>query len=146
MRWLALALVFGGCAVAGPAAAQLAPYKTSECFAFWKLKQKLDHDGVGKIVAAGPQGPDGGIPLAQFERVALYLDLEEKLRFRCPEFAPPPDKAPGKRQTDNAPVVTAKPENAVPASTAQPQAQPAPAAVPTPQGGPPIPVRRPPKP
>jgi hypothetical protein len=139
MRRLALALVFGGCAAAfaGPAAAQLAPYKTSECFAFWKLKEKLDHDGVGKIVGAGPQGPDGGIPVAQLQRVALYLDLEEKLRFRCPDFAPPPDRAPGKRKPAEPPVVTAKPGGAVPAGTAQPQPQP--------QAGPPLPVRKPPK-
>lgn len=103
---VAAGLVAG--AFASPAQAQLNPYETAECFAFWKLKEKLDRDGVGEIVAAGPKGPDGGLPEARMERVTLYLDLEEKLRFRCPDFAPPPDRSPERQ----APLETAAPEGA----------------------------------
>lgn len=122
MRRAGIALVFVGLAAAwaAPALAQLEPYETSECFAFWKLKEKLDRDGVGAIVDAGPKGPDGGLPKAVMERVSLYLDLEEKLLFRCPDFVPPPDQAPGKRQTVEPPTVTAKPENAAPAAGKKP--------------------------
>lgn len=144
----ALALAVTGLAAPLPAVAQLEPYSTSECFAFWQLLEKLRRDGVDAIVAAGPKTPEGGLPEAQMERVTLYLDLEEKLRFRCPDFAPPPDRAPGKREPAEAPVVTARPGDAAPAGTATPgpaagavaiEPKP-PAAQPS---GPPMPLRRP---
>lgn len=143
----ALAFLFAT-VLAAPAPALLFVYTTSECFAFWKLKEKLDRDGVGEIVNAGPKGPDGGLPEATMQRVTLYLDLEEKLRFRCPDFAPPPDRAPGKRPPATPPVVTANPGDAAPAAEgrsdpAQPAAAQPPAAVPP--GSAPLPVRRPPQ-
>lgn len=128
MRPAGIALVLVGLAAAwvAPALAQLEPYETSECFAFWKLKEKLDRDGVGAIVDAGPKGPDGGLPKAVMERVSLYLDLEEKLLFRCPDFAPPPDQAPGKRQAIEPPTVTAKPQETAPAGKKKPAPTPPP--------------------
>jgi hypothetical protein len=71
-----------------------APYTTEQCFAFWTLLNKLQHDGVPALMAKGPQGPDGGLPPAEMQRVTLYLKLEEKLLFRCPDFAPPPVPRP----------------------------------------------------
>jgi hypothetical protein len=69
-------------------------YTTAQCFAFWKLQNKLRHDGVPALLAKRPQGPDGGLPPAETQRVALYLKLEERLLFRCPDFAPPPVPRP----------------------------------------------------
>lgn len=69
-------------------------YTTAECYAFWKLLNKLQGEGVLELLANGPQGGDGGLPPAEMQRVTLYLDLEERLWFRCPDFAPPPEPRP----------------------------------------------------
>lgn len=66
------------------------PYSTTECFAFWKLANKLDGAGVADLLAKGPPQSGGTLPPADMDRVTLYLKLEERIRFRCPDFVPPP--------------------------------------------------------
>ena len=66
------------------------PYSTTECFAFWKLLNKLEGTDVPALLAKGPPQDGTGLPPTDMERVTLYLRLEERLRFRCPDFVPPP--------------------------------------------------------
>lgn len=98
-RRLAAAAAVVGFALAAAAPATAKPHGTEDCFAFWRLLQRLEADGVAEQLKRPPE-PEA-LSKAQLERIKLYLKLEERLLFRCPEFAPPPVRRPSRENEDS---------------------------------------------
>lgn len=65
----------------GPADAR--PLKKATCDALVAERAKLARQGVEKAILKGPEWTQANMPVQTLELVHRYLDIEDKLRFRC---------------------------------------------------------------
>ncbi len=88
--------------------AQALPLDPAACETVRVEKSELDAAGVGVDVQRGPDWGKSNLDEAGFKKVARWIELEEQLKFRCPQPKPVPDpagstaaKAPGAPGADD---------------------------------------------
>lgn len=73
--------------------AEASPLDPAACETVRVEKSELDAAGVGVDVQRGPDWGKSNLDEAGFKKVARWIELEEQLKFRCPQPKPSPAPA-----------------------------------------------------